>query len=360
MKKIILILVIALSLNIFANDGAYLSHGGVIFPINENNISMEKEILSFKVRDEICYVNVQFTFNNPKNEYQKLLVGFQAPGPFGDLDQKDKGNGIKGFTIFYENKIVPYELKRAHDEDGKLYSLKDFVPEDVEENSGIYVYLFEIEFKPGLNIVNHSYSFPASTNVIIKNMYNYILTTGARWADNTIKNLTIEIDMGNNQYFYVEDIFENKAKWSIIGTGKIVDKNIAGLEDNYLKMIRIISGYLKIELNNFTPKANIDFGIINEKTFAMAGFVNTDIEKKLSELEYYNDENDYSKEQLKFFRNAIYAKYGYDFKDQSLKKLYSQYEWYIPNPNLDINEINMTQLDNELLRKIMEQEKLMK
>ena len=357
MKKIFIILCIIFSIPIYPNDGAYLSHGGVIFPINENNISMDKEILSFKIKDKICYVNVQFTFNNPDKETKKILVGFQAPGATGDLNQKDKENGIEGFTIFYENKIIPYELKRAHDENGKLYSLKDFIPEDVEENSGIYVYLFEIDFKPGLNVVNHSYSFPASTNVMIKEQYSYILTTGAKWAGKTIKDLTIEIDMGENQYFYMGDIFDNKAKWSVIGTGKVIDESINGMDNHYLKMIRIVSGYLKIELKDFTPKANIDFGVIKERTFAMSGFANKDIDKKLIELEFYDDANNYSKEQLRFFRNAIYAKYGYDFKNKELKTFFIQYDWYIPNPNLKIEEIKMNNFDKSLLDKIIEHEK---
>jgi hypothetical protein len=55
-------------------------------------------------------------------------------------------------------------------------------------------------------------------------MYNYILTTGSKWADGTIKDLTVEIDMGGNSYFYVKDIFGKSASWNILGTGKVTSK----------------------------------------------------------------------------------------------------------------------------------------
>jgi hypothetical protein len=38
----------------------------------------------------------------------------------------------------------------------------------------------------------------------------------------------------------------------------------------------------------------------------------------------------YTKAQLKFIRNEIFARYGYKFKDKELKKYFEQQKWYTP------------------------------
>ncbi len=79
------ILILTLSVSVFGNDGVYLTKGGVIYPTQETKISLEKEILSFTVRDKVAYVDIQFKFNNPENTERKLLIGFQAPTAAGDV-----------------------------------------------------------------------------------------------------------------------------------------------------------------------------------------------------------------------------------------------------------------------------------
>ena len=63
-------------ISLLGNDGLYLPHGGTIFPIKETKISMDKEILSFTVRDRIAFVDIQFEFNNPEDTARKLWIGF--------------------------------------------------------------------------------------------------------------------------------------------------------------------------------------------------------------------------------------------------------------------------------------------
>lgn len=82
----------------FANDGAYFSRGGIIYPIRESKISLEKEILSFSVHDKICRVNIMFEFNNTENSPRNILLGFQAPSSVGDVpDEVSNKSQIKNF-----------------------------------------------------------------------------------------------------------------------------------------------------------------------------------------------------------------------------------------------------------------------
>lgn len=203
------VLLTILTCSVFGNDGVYLNRGSIIYSITETRISLDKESLSFTVKDRIAQVDIQFEFNNPENKERKLLIGFQAPTTTGDVsDEMSNENQISNFRILKDGLILPFKLKAAECADCELKDPKEF--HFSQRKTGVFVYLFEVTFKPGINKINHSYSFPASKNVAYDQIYNYILTTGAKWANESIKDLTIYIDMGTNKYFFVDDIFGQK------------------------------------------------------------------------------------------------------------------------------------------------------
>ena len=356
MKHIFSILTVLFLHLSYANDGSYLTHGSVIYPTKETKIALDKEILSFTVKDGIAYVNIQFTFNNPENIARKLLVGFQAPSGSGDIpEEMSNQNQINDFTIFQNDKILPYQLKVAECEDCELKN-----PNEIQFNqseTGIFVFLFEITFTPGFNQINHSYNFPYSSNVAMNEFYNYILTTGSKWAGGKIKDLTVTIDMGTNSYFYVNDIFGEKADWSIIGTGKVTDEKFDYIDTDYCRMIRVLSGYLQIHCTNFQPTKNIEFGIINKLSFSAYPVNYEKIKQgKIFPVGNMQLKGDYTKEELRLLRNTIYAQHGYEFNAPDLKAYFSQFGWYIPNPNIKMEDIVLTPLEKEYIEKIKAKE----
>ena len=315
------------------------------------------EILSFTVRDEIAQVDIQFEFNNLENVDRKLLVGFQAPTAAGDVSsQISNTNQISNFQILNGGQILTYQLKAAECEDCELKDPKAFHFSQGE--TGVFVYLFEVTFKPGINKINHSYSFPASSNVEMDQFYNYILTTGAKWANGTIKDLTLHIDMGTNKYFYVNDIFGQKANWSIIGSGKVTNKKFDYIDKDSCRMVRVLSGKLQINVKDFKPTNNIEFGIINENSFISRP---TDFERikngNVLGLGDLSLEGTYTKDELKLLRNTIYAQYGYAFKSKDLQDYFSQFEWYIPDPNLTMEQIVLTEKEKKFIDEILNREK---
>ncbi len=359
MKSTFLItaLVILLTSPIFGNDGIYLNRGGLFYPVNETKITLEKESLSFTVRDKVAQVDILFEFNNPENEERKLLVGFQAPTATGDVsDETSNKNQISNFRILKDGELLPYQLKAAGCADCELKDPKDF--HFSQGNTGVFVYLFEMTFKPGINKVNHSYSFPASTNVAFNQIYKYILTTGANWANGKINDLTVSMDMGTNNYFYVHDIFGSRANWSVIGVGKVTNQKFNHFDADSCRMVRILSGRLQIEVRDFSPTKNIEFGIINEDSF-----INniTDFSKiktgKVLELTRLNPKRTYSREELRLLRNTIYAQHGYIFKDKDLRDYFSQFEWYLPDPNLTMEQIVLTEREKLFVDEILKKEK---
>ena len=129
-----------------------------------------------------------FEFNNPENSERKLLIGFQAPTATGDVPGEIcNTNQISNFTIISDGQILPYKLKAAECEDCELKEPKEFSFSQFE--SGVFVYLFEVTFKPGINKINHSYSFPASSDVVFDQLYNYILTNGSKMVRRNNKKL---------------------------------------------------------------------------------------------------------------------------------------------------------------------------
>ena len=355
---IITILTLILTISVYGNDGVYLTRGGVIYPTKESKISLDREVLSFSVQDNICRVDILFEFNNPENVERKLMIGFQAPTAVGDVsDNISNTNQIADFKILANGQIIPYKLKAAECEDCELKEPKDFQFSQFEQ--GVFVYLFELTFKPGINKINHSYSFPASSNVAFDQFYNYILTTGAKWEGGTIKSLTVNFDLGQNKYFYVNDIFGKNANWSIIGSGKVTNKKFDYDEDS-CRMVRVLSGCLQIDVKEFRPLKNIAFGIICENSFITQP---TDFEK-LKEGKVFgicglslDNEVKYSKEILKILRNTVYAQYGYSFNSKDLKDYFSQFEWYIPDPNLTMEQIKLTDKEKKFIGEILKREK---
>ncbi len=350
------------SIVLFANDGAYLTKGGVFYPTTETKISMDKEHLSFKVVDGWCTANIAFEFNNPENEERKVTVGFQAPTAVGDVDEETlASNMIKDFMVQQNGSILPYQLQIAECEDCPLKNIGEWTPNH-QADMGVYVYLFEIVFKPGITKINHSYRFPASTMVFKHQMYDYILTTGSKWAGGTIKDLTVEMDLGSNTYFFVKDVFGKSADWQIIGTGKVTSKKITDYDETEQRMIRVLSGKLQIHVNNLKPTNNIQFGIYNAYFFRdenSKGFESKKDQVDLSGMyiQEYEIEQVNASADLRLLRNAIYAKYGLTFNSKDLQTYFSQFDWYIPNPNLKQADIELTAEETELLHLIQNREK---
>ncbi|MEO8933565.1 MAG: YARHG domain-containing protein, partial [Xanthomarina sp.] len=258
---------------------------------------------------------------------------------------------IKGFTIFHEDQIIPYQLKATECEDCELKDSNFY-----KDGYGDFVFLFEITFKPGLNTINHSFNFPKDGGIDIYANYNYMLTHGENWGDGNIKHMTINIDMGPNQYFFISDIFGKTADWSIIGTGKLTNESSSYFTEFPYKFIRILSGKLQITTSNFKADSNLDFGMFSQYFFtsSIGGYYRE--EALLFYKDYYGDE-EFTKNELRILRNTIYAQHGYVFKSADLKKHFKQFAWYMPNPNLKMEDIILTKTEEIIVNKLLELEK---
>jgi len=166
---------------------------------------------------------------------------------------------------------------------------------------------------------------------LVEEIYNYIFTTGSKWTDGTIGDFELSIDMGQNTYFYVSDIFGDSAEWSIIGTGKVTGLYATELGYGSLqRMVRTVDGYLRIKSSDFKPQDNIEFGVFSRSSFSSWGtdkgsssFEVRSVLQSYPDNPYVLDNDTLTPEDLRIIRNTIYAQKGYLFKNKGLRDYFS-------------------------------------
>lgn len=362
MKQITFLLLLAIG-TAEANDGMYLSRGGVIYPTQETRISLAKEVLSFTCREGRCAVDVLFEFMNPDPVERVIQVGFQAPSSVGDVpDTLSAVTQIEDMKVMSDGKLLPFVQKAAECEECPLEDPSRF--SFAGDNPGVFVSLFEVVFQPGITRIQHSYSFPASSHVYFDQIYNYILRTGAKWANAKIADLTVFIDMGPNAYFYVNDVFGPTAEWNVLGTGKLTSTTFDQGAGTMARMVRILSGRLMVTVKDLRPEENIEFGIVTVGSFFDVPTELSGLTKQVAaairvkRVEHGDpDQPSLTKDDLRLLRNIMYARYGYAFKDAELRKRFDQYAWYIPDPGLQAEQIPFSESERRFLAEIVRKEK---
>ena len=336
----------------FANDGTFTINGNQLIPITETDISIKKEILTINRISNTDKVDVivYYEFYNP-GESKKLLVGFEADFPSGDVDIDDitpKAHPyMSNFTVDINNKLLPYKIACVNDslyyKNGQMMAITSFET-DVYYESGIkYVYYFEADFKSGLNIVKHTYTCELSSFVMADYTFNYVLTAANRWANKQIDDFTLYINMGNNYLIDIEaTFFKNTDDWTILGIGKKRDNINPYTEDeegNFSEFY-IKNGYLMFQKKNFKPQGELYFS--SPRAYFTHNEFNYKTIKYLPAKIFFNYEritiaDDMSKRILK---NLPFAHKGYIFKTTELQEYFEKQIWYFPNPDTkgDISE----------------------
>lgn len=316
--------------------------------------------MTFSCRDKWSRVAVYFEFFNPEAEAKTLMVGFVAPMPGGDVNEKEAvEKRIQQFQVQANGALLPYELKMAECPDCPLQDLSEW---NFSQHGGeVLVYLFQVTFQPGVTKVNHSYRFPASNNVSVNEIYEYTLSTGSKWAGNTIQDFSLEIDFPPNAYLYLTDIFPKTAQWTISGTGKITDESLKNYAPVNYRLVRLIEGRLHIHVTDFKPKGELEFGSISSHGF-MSYLLHSSTEAEfmvcpMSNRAVSDCDRSYTKDELRILRNAIYAEYGYVFQSADLQTFFEQFGWYIPDPNLKLEDIQLSPLEKAFVAEIVQAEK---
>lgn len=356
MKNILLIFVIFLNFAASANDGAFFASGNHLIPIKETDVRVQKEILTLrKIQNKYIEVTVYYEFFNPK-ESKNITVGFEAFSPSGDVDGRPvdgKHPYMRDFTVQMNDTYLKYNVAYVEDDSYlKTGVLKSLNPEKLtaeiydENNVGFYyVYYFNAEFKKGLNIIKHTYTYDLSSSVEFDYDFAYILTAANRWGNNQIDDFTLIIEPGEFESFYVsKNFFDNISDWKLVGPGKISE--IKGSENyiiqNDAMYVHLQKGNIVFQKQNFSPKAEL-------YVFSQRNYKAT---KDYVPFSYYKDtqepNNDFEK---KILKNLPFARRGYVFKNQELKSYFEKIDWYVPNPNYVPEISTLTPEEKEFVEK---------
>lgn len=377
MKKILSLIVFSLflAIQIFANDGVFYAKGDTLFPLQETQIELKKEILKFYVVDHnYAKVDVYFEFYNPSNS-KTVTVGFVTPPAEGDVtDEAAKVPFIKNFTVNVNGKNLPYKIKRLKETTFKL--------EKAEEESSkddYFVYYFPVTFKKGLNIIRHTYRYQGGESTELQRDFDYQITTGKTWANKQIDDFELQIHLDNG-IFAVPARFikpnidpalgmdKELADWKIIGNGAMESASRKWFNvdaSQYVRMVHLNRGYLSFKAKNFKPDYDISFGEYNWAAgwaSVWCEFGQECVEQESLErvTRYFNlqpygefesiDFDEFTAKDFKYLRNYFYAVRGMDFKDEPVRKFYSQFFWYKPIKGLTAEKIKLTKAEDDFLK----------
>lgn len=377
MKKILSLIVFSLflAIQIFANDGVFYAKGDTLFPLQETQIELKKEILKFYVVDHnYAIVDVYFEFFNPSTT-KTVTVGFVTPPAEGDVtDEAAKFPFIKNFTVNVNGKDLPYKIKRLKE---TTFTLEKSEEESSKED--YFVYHFPVTFKKGLNIIRHTYRYQGGESTELQRDFDYQITTGKTWANKQIDDFELQIHLDNGIFAIparfikpTSDVLLNRnaelADWKIIGDGKM-EENVRqwfNVENSpFVRMVHLNRGYLSFNAKNFKPDYDISFGEYNWAAgwasvwceFGQECVEQESLEKitRYFTLKPYGefesiDFDEFTAKDFKYLRNYFYAVRGMDFKDQQVRNFYSQFFWYKPIKGLKAENIKLTKEEDKFLK----------
>ena len=382
-KSFILLLLSGLFITAKANDGAFYSSGNQLIPIVETDIRVQKEVLKIKRGmkknedwDQSYFeVSVYYEFFNP-SAAKDLIVGFEAspPSDGNNLDSYPNHPYIYDFKAVMNGEKLSYEVAHVpyqHDEDGQIIlkkggyykngrfqnlSLKECQnPPEIDGDYYdyewfYYVYHFKAHFNEGLNIIEHTYRFDGTDDVMTSYAFNYVLTAANRWANNGIDDFTLEIDMGDRESFGIFPYFfkdVNEWTYSVRGRGNFdfLDPYEHEPDDPKYAVFHVQEGSIVFHKTNFHPDGEL---FLTKPNFYGIESLEDPFSRMYLDLgpDYYSllgDKDDLEAEHLRIIKNLPFAYHGYVFKTKSLQKYFETTNWYVPNPDFKgtMNELDV-------------------
>lgn len=346
--SILLFFIIYLFSTSYANDGVYYTSGSMLIPVQETDITVEKEILTISLCDDgYARVDVQYVFNNRGPE-KVLKVGFEAARPYNTIDTIDPTGRhpyISDFTVIMNGQ--PLRYSNAVVVANRINEIYTGPEEGVPEEFGAYAYAyyFRAEFKPGINKVHHTYKYKMSYGVGRTFEVPYWLTPATRWGNGQIDDFTLRIKAeGTEKHFVIEDSIFRAAEFRIVdGTGKIRHSQYGW--SGSLVEVALRNGTVEWHSVNFKPEKDMniqsaDTYIAFNKEFPLGSFYD-----RSDNFYFWTD-----KKIPKTLVNALpYAHRGYVFRKKKLQKLFSSFWWYMPDPEYVKSTKDFTPREHRLL-----------
>jgi len=372
MKRILALqLLLIATFGAVANDGVFCASGNQLIPVTETDIKVIKEILSLEM-DGGIKVTVYYEFFNPAGE-KDLLVGFEAPPPnpylSGQFDSFPEHPYIRGFNVKLNGTSLSWQVAHVEDvhygnkgwewppyyKNGRILGMtrQECYNAMPHEEWGLFpfafVYYFNARFKPGLNIIEHTYTFDTSGGGPSEWDFEYILTAACRWANRQIDDFTLHINMGNHITFVVAPSFFNSYReWTFDGAGKL------GPEEYGVSVFHVREGGITFHKKNFRPRGELSVSKSSDEYIYMNSVPFRDAikqEYRLVDPTCFDEDYIVTSEDKRILRNLPFAFRGYVFKTPALQRFFESTEWYIPNPSYSATMDSLTKDEKAWVQK---------
>lgn len=354
-KLYLSLIALMVALSAVANDSEYFTCGNQLVPIQNTNIAVAKEVLTVNLTNNgFTNVEVYYEFRND-GPATDILMGFEAIPPYFEHNTKlteGPHPSIHNFVVEMNGKNLPYT--NAISENGLSngispvdkskweysYDFDKFVSKTDKETplQYAYVYSFKAHFKPGINIVRHSYSYEESYGVSHSFWIDYKLTPATRWANRQIDDFTLRITAkGTAKHFIVNSKpFTGTDADMRIVSGKGRTRMLPWeLEEpnGSVYEVSIRNAVVEWRVKNFSPKHELWISsadlLLNNGTIG-------------DEKVYYDSGVHFSPSYVmptkstslnrRIYRNLPFAIRGYKFNDPKLKNFFNNQWWYLPDP----------------------------
>lgn len=360
-----------LSLPLCANDGVYYVSGNQLFPMQETDISVRKEILTISLGDDgMADVDVYYEFFN-NGPAKRLLMGFEADAPYNasaPFSKKGIHPYIHDFSVTMNGNPLTHSngvYAKSHGNapeplDLKKWKIQEPYTEDMLYNAELdsatcfsYVYKFDAHFSHGLNVVHHTYRYNMSMSVCTLFSVYYKLTPAARWAGQKIGDFTLLIKAPNTAKHFLVDMkpFSDHEFEVTEGAGKIRKAD----RPYYTNMaeISLRNGTIRWHATDFRPTEELTIhsaDLIMEmegSPFVLGCFYDRSKGYR-PELCHFMDGKPLD---ARILRNLPYAHRGYVFRDKTLAEYFCRLWWYMPDPSWKASTKDFTPQELQFIKK---------
>lgn len=384
MKLITTILLTLFAINMTANDGTYYTSGNQLIPLQESQISVGKEVLTISLRDNgYADVDVYYEFYNPENTTKYVKMGFEAEPPYND-SYEFYPTGIhpyiKNFSVEMNGKRINHANAVAIENENELPQIINvndwkFDSDDMgmtltnkssgEQKGFSYVYHFDAAFKPGKNIVHHTYSYYLSVIVGTTWALDYKLSPAARWANKCIDDFTLVIKAEKTaKHFLIEKNIFGAENRFVRKNGKMKIRSLPNKYNPELERweIALRNGEIQMHINNFAPDSEHELRIASADEYYCYGsadgiqhygaFYDRTSPTYIYMLEMSDAANIEPSDKAfrqRICRNLPFAHRGHVFKDAKLKKFFEKQFWYMPDPSYKDDMSDFTEADRKVM-----------
>jgi len=300
-----------------ANDGAFYGQGSTVFPVQDDAIALDTEILRIEQGGPaVGYyvdhwrVDVTYRFRNTTDKPVTVQMGFPEwceATPDNSEEETCTGWTIRDFAVKIDGKKGPeVKIKKAEPGKGPLADM----------HYG-RVHTFPVSFAAGqTRTVHHTYRHATAITSPWCSELGYILRTGALWKG-AMKSLDISV---RTHATFPGDMGYGKA-W-IDGTEGWPKATVEAHADG--------GQTLSWSLRDVEPKHDLALVFCEPKAmlarYEAANDVVAMTPDALSKLDAAR---------LRVLRNTLYAAYGYTFKSADLNAHFAQQGWYVPRADFD-------------------------